>query len=95
MRKNSSKNKSVFDNLSNILEIPQGILSRDSQIILTSNKEVIVDSCKGILEYSDNLIRFNCGNLVVKIRGENLELSSLTPEQGIVRGWIFAVEFEV
>lgn len=95
MSKNQPKKHRVLDSLSSMLEIPQGILSRDSQIIITSNKEVIVDSCKGILEYSDNLIRFNCGNLVVKIRGENLELSSLTPEQGIVKGWIFAVEFEV
>ena len=89
-----SKNRKFLDNVSSMLEIPQGILSRNSQIILTSNKEVVVDSCKGILEYSDSLIRFNCGSLVVKICGENLELSSLTPEQAVVRGLIVTLEFE-
>ena len=84
---------SAFDELSGIFELPPGALGKSANIVLSSNREAVVDGCKGILEYSDSVIRINMGNMVVRFIGRGLDIRSLTADQAVVAGFIVSVDF--
>lgn len=62
-------------------------------IEFNSNCEVIIDGNKGILQYNGNVVKLNCGNLVLKFSGDNLSIRSQSSEQIIVSGQIVSFEF--
>jgi sporulation protein YqfC len=74
-------------------DIPIEALSNISQLEILSNKEAIIEGCKGILEYDDTLIRISTNKMEIKFLGENLTLRCLTSENIVVEGKIFSVEF--
>ncbi|MDR3592410.1 MAG: sporulation protein YqfC [Negativicutes bacterium] len=80
--------------LAGLLEIPQDIVLDLPRVTMLGNKQVLVENHKGIIEYTDSLlrIRLNQGELVVV--GENLVLGSLQPELLFIEGVISAVRYD-
>lgn len=62
-------------------------------IELDSNKQVIIEGCKGIIEYDDKTTKLNCGRIILKISGSCLCLNNLTNGLVIVTGDVLSVEF--
>jgi len=89
---NSSKRARLLENM---LELPAGLISGSAHIELMGNREAIVDGCRGVLAYDENLVRLNAGNCIVKITGRSLNIKNLTQTQAIVEGFFLSLEFEV
>lgn len=85
--------QSPLGELGHILELPPGAVGKGANISLSSNREAVVDGCRGILEFSDTVIRINTGNMVVRIIGRGLDIRSLTTDQTIIAGFIISVDF--
>lgn len=66
----------------------QGIL-----IELCGNRELSVDGCRGILDYDMEMIKINCGKMVLKVTGRNLVIRCMTRDSMIINGFILSVEF--
>lgn len=62
-------------------------------IELYGNKEVIVDGCKGVSDYSDSFIKLDLGEIEVKISGASLTVCSYIYEQASIKGEIVSLEF--
>ncbi len=62
-------------------------------IELNGNRELSVDGCRGILDYDMNLIKINCGKMVLKITGRNMTIRCMSQESVLVDGFILSVEF--
>ena len=60
---------------------------------LFSNKEVIIDGIRGVLEYSDLYIKLNIGKGTLDIYGSELEISALNAEGIVICGKIEKIEF--
>lgn len=76
-----------------VLELPGGTLSGDARIELTGNRRAVVESCRGILEYEEGVIRLNTGSGVIRFTGRDLGLSCLTEDSAVVTGCILSMEF--
>ena len=63
----------------------------DTSII--SNKEACISGIKGITEYTRDLVRLNCGSLLLTIKGKRLNMTALSVEEVIIRGELLSVEF--
>ncbi|MEE0858126.1 MAG: YabP/YqfC family sporulation protein [Acutalibacteraceae bacterium] len=59
----------------------------------SSNREVTLDGCKGILEYQPEIIRVNTGKMVVAFKGRGLNIKCLTTTSVVIGGYITMVEF--
>ena len=57
------------------------------------NKEIIVDGCRGVIDYSDESISINVEKGIVIINGINLTLYSLEEGYVIIRGVILDISF--
>ena len=86
MSKRCNNKKINMHNFSeNVLELPS--------IDMVSNREASVWGTKGIIEYTKELIRLNCGNMVVSFKGLDLIMKALSVEDVIINGIISSVEF--
>ncbi len=67
--------------------------SKSAGIELFGNRRMIVSDCKSVVDYSKEYIVLSLGNLNLKIRGENLVMSSFGYCQTDITGEIVSLEF--
>ena len=77
------------------LQLPPSALSGAAHFEMNGNREVIVDGCRGILEYDENRIRIHAGKMVTCFQGRCLSIKCLTADSLIVEGFITSIEFGV
>lgn len=58
-----------------------------------SNKRAIVDGSKGVLEYDGNIVRLNCGDIILSFAGDDIKIKTASAEQIVVSGQIICLEF--
>lgn len=63
------------------------------RIEIMGDRRVLIENHKGILEYGDTLMRINCGKMIVRIVGTELELRALSLSELAVTGKIASVEY--
>lgn len=77
----------------NKLQIPIGAMFNMPHFEMNGNREVIIEGCKGILEYDENIIKINTGKIISQFIGRNLSIKGLGPNDLIVTGFITSIEF--
>lgn len=70
------------------------ILPVRQQITLLSNREALIEGCKGVLELEEDRIKLSCKECTVAFNGTALRLGCLTDDTAAVYGTIVGVEFE-
>lgn len=93
--KKTNEKKSPREVIGRLFELPSEAVMGMPRLELGGNRELFIESCRGILEYSDECIRVNAGRFIIKITGRGLELKSMTSSELVIQGVIFAVEFVV
>ena len=88
-----NKNQTSPERLAKILDVPQNMFESYSQIVLSGNREAVLDGCQGVIEYEDDFIKLKIGRQVVKFTGQNLQIKCMTGENVIIDGKILSVEF--
>ena len=78
-----------FNPLKNISEDTDG-----AGIELFGNKRMIVFDCRYVVDFSEESVVLNLGNLNMKVRGDNLMISSFCYGQTDITGEIVSIEFE-
>ena len=63
-------------------------------IELFGNKRMIVLDCKYVVDFSEDNVVLNLGTLNMKVRGDNLVISSFCYGQTDICGEIISIEFE-
>ena len=62
-------------------------------INIISNREACITGAKGVNEYTRDLIRLNCGHLILTVKGRCLNMTALSVEELIIRGELLSFEF--
>ncbi|MCI9273024.1 MAG: sporulation protein [Clostridiales bacterium] len=75
------------------LQLPASALSGAAHFEMNGNREVIVDGCRGVLEYDEHKIRINTGKMITCFQGRCLSIKCLTSDSLIVEGFITSIEF--
>ena len=73
--------------------VPLAALSSCPKIELIGNREAVVDGCRGVAEYSDNVIRLNISGGSICFFGSNLEITCLYSNEATLKGIITNIEF--
>lgn len=80
-------------NLNRLANLPPGVLYNAPHFEINDNKEVIVEGCKGILEYSENTVDLDTGKYISAFWGTNLKIQYIRPDALVIKGKICGVEF--
>jgi len=81
------------EKLSNTFELPKDIVLDVSKIIIIGSGQITVENHKGIVEYSEELIRLNTGNSIMKLCGRNLTIKTIIQEEITITGEITRIDF--
>lgn len=86
--------KNSLSNIEKALSLPYGTIDRGVRIVLFSNKEALIEGCKGISEYDENCIVLKLKNNSIKFVGTQLNVSSYEKNNMVIKGNFLSVEFE-
>ncbi len=81
------------ERISEELGLPKQVLAGYNHIELLGNREAVVNSCEGILEYSDSRIKINMGKNDVLFSGSDLCIKEYGTAHATITGEIMTVEF--
>lgn len=87
------RKESILEKTSAVLDLPGDLLPGVPRIELLGDRELHMESHRGILAYGSEEIHIAGGKLVVRVRGEGLELRAMDPARLLITGRIEAVEF--
>ncbi|MDP4108701.1 MAG: YabP/YqfC family sporulation protein [Bacillota bacterium] len=77
------------------LDIPVSSVTRTARISIDGNCHLILEGHEGISEYTDELIRINCKNMVVSGEGNGLSMKAMNTDGLSLTGSITKIEFSV
>jgi sporulation protein YqfC len=66
---------------------------KQCHIQLEGNSELILDGCKGIMEYETDRIKICTDTVAVTVTGDSLTIRTFALEQIIISGKILSVDF--
>ena len=87
--KNAVRKRSITE----LLDLPAEVLPGVPRLTMSGGSEVLVENHGGLRSYTSDLIEVRGRNMLIQIRGEDLELTSMTKTELAIRGIIVAVEF--
>ena len=65
----------------------------EAKIEMLGNREIIIDGCKGVIEYDENLIKLNIGELSLGLMGDEMVIESFDGGVAIIRVKIIEINF--
>lgn len=71
----------------------QELMKKESHLEFNGNREVIIEECSGILEYSEQQVRVNTSHYILRFQGRNLQICTMTQDCIILSGHIERLEF--
>ena len=75
-------------------DIPEDALGSVPRITLTGDRRVLIENHRGLLAYEKDHIAVNGGRVMVKLRGDGLELRAMDRSEILVAGQFFSLELE-
>jgi sporulation protein YqfC len=87
------RSRKIREKLSNTFELPKDIVMDVSKVTAIGTEQVTVENHKGIVEYSEDLIRINTDSGIIKLCGRNLTIKTILQEEITITGKITNIEF--
>ena len=83
----------IRERLAGAVDVSKDIILDTVLIRITGTSEIFIENYKGILEYTENVIRIKAKPKCIKICGTSLELCNISDEMLCVTGSIDKVMF--
>ena len=93
MSKKQAKEKLNLKDRLSFKDSMQELFCEKSNIEICDNTRAVVEGCKGVVEYSDTVIRISFGAYSVAFVGRGLNLKCLSSTSLITEGFFLNVEF--
>ncbi|MFZ5626347.1 MAG: sporulation protein YqfC [Bacillota bacterium] len=85
--------KNWRQNLNQILDLPRDVTLNLPKIIVSGQVQAILENHRGVVEYSPERVRFQLEKGQLLLKGKELVLRGILPEEAVVEGWITGIEF--
>ena len=93
MRK-PEKDNAIFEKAADVFDLPGEIVAGMARITITGCRRVFIENHRGIMEYGANEIHVNGGRVIIKLRGNELMLRSMSDSELLITGQLFGIDFE-
>ena len=74
------------------LRLPAELVPGVPRVTLSGGSEVLIENHGGLKSYTSDLMEVRGRNMLLQIRGEDLELVAMTKAEIVIRGIIVALE---
>ena len=87
------RKRAVLSEAAELFDLPADVAAGLPHIEMVGSRHFYMAYHRGIISYSAGEIAINGGGVIVRVRGEGLELESMSGEALRIRGKIAAVEW--
>lgn len=70
-----------------------GVMLSPISIEIKGNREAVIEGCKSVLHYDENIVKVSMNKMIVSFFGRNMEIKCLTADSLVIRGFITSIEF--
>ncbi|OUN03337.1 sporulation protein [Flavonifractor sp. An92] len=88
------RKRDILEQTAETFDLPGDLVAGLPRIEVVGDREVRMSHHRGILAYGSQAIHISGGKLIVKVRGEGLELRSMNADELLITGQIQALELE-
>ncbi|MGO5051424.1 sporulation protein YqfC [Lachnospiraceae bacterium LCP25S3_G4] len=92
--KNEENNGSIRNRMINASNMPKDVVLGLPLATIIGNQEVCIENYRGIIEYTDTLIRVQTKIGQIKIVGKNLQIEYYTNDEMKVTGHLNTLEYQ-
>lgn len=85
----------VREKVAKMLEIPEEVVSDRPKITTVGRKEVFIENYRGIIEFTNEIVRINSNYGIITIVGKNMKIREITNEDIIITGDIENIDYDV
>lgn len=89
-----SVNKDWKNKLADASGLPKDVVLKAPIVTITGQMEIQIENYRGILEYTDQLVRVQTKTGRIKIIGERLHIPYYTNDEMKITGHIISVEYQ-
>ena len=86
------KKEGILEKTAEVFDLPGDVVAGLPRVEITGSRELRMENHKGILAYGTEEIFVSGGKLMIKIRGENLELKAMNARELLITGDISGVD---
>ena len=83
-----------FRRLLRALDLPEEADGNVPKLTMLGHADLLIENHRGILQYSDELVRLMTTEGVIRVNGEGLELTEFGKERVFLRGKVYGWGFE-
>ena len=87
------KNKNIKKFIKFINDSPANFANSNAHFEISNNKEIKIEGCRKILEFSKEQIKISTRGMSVNLIGRNLTIKCLNIDSLLIRGFINLIEF--
>lgn len=84
--KNKKDKLTAKEKMAKILDIPSEVVSDRPRITTVGRREVFVENYRGILAFSNEIVKINSNYGIITITGKNMKIREITSEDIIIFG---------
>lgn len=88
------RRRDILEQTAETFDLPGDLVAGLPRIELVGDRELRMSHHRGILAYGRDAIHISGGKLIVKVKGEGLELRSMNAGELLITGQIQALELE-
>ena len=88
------KSEDVFRTVSELLKLPTDVTCGDTRIVMIGSSKLRIENYRGILVYSETLIKIQAMNLIICVEGTRLHIRYYDQDEMELIGRIETVRFE-
>lgn len=86
------RKQTLLEKTAQALDLPADAVAGLPRLSLVGDRELLVENHRGILAYGTQEIHIGGGRLVIRVRGDGLQLRAMNETELLITGQIFGVE---
>ena len=88
----SKKEMALISRAADVFDLPADVIGSLPHLELIGDCQLLLSSHQGILAYSREAIDINCGRMIVRLGGQEMELTAMNGSELRIQGKIQRIE---
>lgn len=85
--------KTVLERMADSFDLPSDIVAGLPRVEITGCRQIYVENHQGLLGYDPSEVSINGGSVVLRIKGDGLQMRAMRQGQLKLEGQLFSIEF--
>lgn len=75
------------------IDLPKDVVLGSSVLTVLGSNEICIENYRGIIEYTDTLIRVQTKEKQIKIQGKRLQIEYYTNDEMKIKGYVHSIDY--